>query len=166
MQGSVVNAIVGDTNSYLYVADTGNDMIRRITRSGDVTTFASGLSDPQAVWLNSNGIVYFTDSSGIYSQLPSSSTKTTISSNIPGDPVGLTGDLAGNLYISVDSYYFIYQVTSGDVTVYAGTGTSGDSDDGEDATSASFGTVYGLYMSAEGILFFGDYTNNRIRMLS
>jgi streptogramin lyase len=50
----------------VYVADTGNQAIRKISPSGEVTTIAQGLSNPESVAVDAVGTVYFTDNSGVH----------------------------------------------------------------------------------------------------
>lgn len=53
--------LAADGEGNLYIADTGNDAIRRITSEGDVTTVASGLSEPTGLCFK-NGALYAVES--------------------------------------------------------------------------------------------------------
>jgi hypothetical protein len=48
------------------VADTANQAVRKISKAGDVTSIALGLSNPESIAVDSTGIVYVTDSLGIH----------------------------------------------------------------------------------------------------
>ena len=50
----------------VYVADTGNQAVRKISPSGDVTTIAQGLFNPESVAVDAVGTVYFTDALGVH----------------------------------------------------------------------------------------------------
>jgi serine/threonine protein kinase/sugar lactone lactonase YvrE len=50
----------------VYVADGANQAVRKISKSGDVTTLASGLSNPESIALDAVGNVYVADSLGIH----------------------------------------------------------------------------------------------------
>ena len=59
-----LNAPLGiaiDSLNNLYVADSGNNEVRKITPSGIIVTVATGLNDPQAVAVDSSGSVYVAD---------------------------------------------------------------------------------------------------------
>src|SRR5580704_6697474 len=50
-----------DSNNNLYIADTGNNAIRKITPAGVISTVVTGLSDPEYVAVDSSGVVYIAD---------------------------------------------------------------------------------------------------------
>jgi serine/threonine protein kinase/sugar lactone lactonase YvrE len=58
--------IAVDGAGYIYVADTGNQAIRKISLAGDVSTLASGLVRPTSVAVDAGGTVYFSDSEGVH----------------------------------------------------------------------------------------------------
>jgi serine/threonine protein kinase/sugar lactone lactonase YvrE len=55
-----------DHDGYLYVADTGNNAIRKISSAGDVTTILTGLATPNSMAVDPKGTIYFTDARGVY----------------------------------------------------------------------------------------------------
>jgi NHL repeat len=101
-----------DTSGNLYVADTGNNAIRKIDTTGNVTTIAG------------NGKPGFVDGTG--------GRNGTATFNAP---VALTIDRSGNLYVADTGNNAIRKIdTTGNVTTIAGNGKPG-SVDGNIATS-------------------------------
>jgi sugar lactone lactonase YvrE len=79
-------------------------------------------------------------------------------------PYGVAVDAGGNLYIADYSNNRIRKVdTSGVISTVAGTGTSGYSGDGDQATSAQIRSPYGVAVDTGGNLYIADYSNYRIR---
>jgi len=130
-----------DSNGNLYVADTGNDRIRRIDKiTGIITTVAGGgaggdgglavnaqLNNPEGIAVNSFGTLYIADSSN-------------------------------NRIRRVDAI-------TGIITAHSGTGTQGNTGDGGLATVARLNTPRRLsaYDDVDGHIIIADTNNNRIR---
>jgi sugar lactone lactonase YvrE len=60
------HGIAVDYFGNVYVADTANQAVRKISPSGDVTSIALGLSNPESVAVDSIGTVYVADSLGVH----------------------------------------------------------------------------------------------------
>ena len=122
----------------LYVADTENHAIRRITREGITTTLA-GAGTPG-------------DRDGIGS---SAELK---------QPVGIAIDATGTVLIADTANNRIKSITSsGVVTTIAGTGRSGYADGS--ALTARFAEPEGLTVDAHGTILIADTNNHRLRQL-
>lgn len=128
-----------DPSGNLFVSDSGNHKIRKITPSGIVTTFAG------------SGVQKFEDGTGIDASF-----------NIP---FGLVFDDKQNLFV-VDSFNNrIRKITPlGVVTTIAGTGEKG-SDDGNGINS-SFNFPQGITIDLQNNLFIADVYNNKIRKIT
>ena len=129
-----------DTAGNVYVADTNNNEVRKVTASGAVTTLA-GLA----------GATGSADGSGSAARF--------------NGPSGIAADGAGNLYVADTLNHTIRRITPGGVvTTLAGTaGTSGLAD--ATRSAALFHGPKGLALDAEGDLFVADTNNNAIRKI-
>ncbi|MGB8166632.1 MAG: NHL repeat-containing protein, partial [Chthoniobacteraceae bacterium] len=132
---------VVDASGNIYIADTSDNRIRKVSPSGVITTIAG------------TGIAGF---SGDGNQ----ATSAMISS-----PRGVALDSAGNLYIADSSNSRIRKVVlaTGNISTIAGTGSAGFSGDGGRATAAQLNNPYAIAVDGNGNLFIADYNNQRIR---
>ncbi|RZL66896.1 MAG: HYR domain-containing protein, partial [Rhodococcus sp. (in: high G+C Gram-positive bacteria)] len=128
-----------DTAGIVYVADTLNHVIRKISPTGEVSLLAGGPISGSA------------DGSGVAAQFDS--------------PYGLIVDPAGNVYVADTSNHNIRKITpEGVVTTVAGlAGAFGDLDG--TGTSARFFQPTGLALDSAGNLLVADYGNHRIRKI-
>jgi sugar lactone lactonase YvrE len=129
-----------DAAGNLYVADSWNHRIRKVSSSGVITTVAG------------NGERGFSGDGG-----PATSGSLNF-------PCGVALGAAGNMYIA--DYYNnrTREVsTSGTINTVAGTGAPQFYGDGGPATSASLHGPKGVALDGAGNLYIADYFNNRIR---
>ena len=135
--------IACDAAGNLYIADTYNNVIRKVNTTGVISTYAG------------TGTAAYGGDGG---------QATAAQLNGPG---GVNVDTAGNLYI-VDTYNNrIRKVdASGIITTIAGTGTPGFSGDGGRAVSAEIFQPSGMAIDVAGNLYIADYTNRRIRIVN
>jgi len=185
--------ITFDAANNLYIADYGNNRVRKVNTLGIITTIAgkgtfnySGDGgQATAAGLNTAGVVldtlgnlYIVDNNRIR-KVNTLGIITTIAGNgasgYNGDggqataaelnsPVAVTLDAAGNLYISDEINNCIRKVnTNGIINTIAGNGNSGFFGDGGQATAASLSAPLGLTMDAFGNLFIADAYNSVIR---
>ena len=132
-----------DASGNLFVADSGNKTIRKITPSGVVTTIAgragvTGLADGM------NGSARF------------------------GDPKGVTVDGAGNLFVVDTGYPRVRKVTQVGtnwiVTTIAGVGIEGNADGTNGA--AKFRLPGQIAVDVAGVLYVADQGNHTVRMIT
>jgi sugar lactone lactonase YvrE len=121
--------ILVSSTGIIYIADTGNNLIRKITAAGVVSTFvpaSAGLNGPRGIALDSAGILYVADtgnsrirkvsSTGVVTPLAG-----TAAGNIDGpgataaftEPQGITVDRSGssgNLYVADTGTYTIRKI--------------------------------------------------------
>ncbi len=127
----------------LYIADKGNHRIRKVTRSGLISTVAGS------------------------GQLGSSGDGGLATQAALNQPNGVAVDNAGNLYISDTNNHRIRKGTAaGIITTIAGTGGSGFSGDDGAATQAQLNTPVGIMLDGSGNLLIADAGNHRIRKLT
>jgi sugar lactone lactonase YvrE len=124
----------------IYVADTYNDRIRKLTPSGVATTFAG------------SGLEFWADGQG-----------TSASFN---RPYGLTVDSAGVVYVADTDNHRIRKITPlGAVTTLAGTGSFTPFSNGVGTITATFHSPVGVAVDGAGNVYVGDTSNNRIRLI-
>lgn len=188
--------IAVDSDGNVYVSDSGNNLIRKITSAGVVSTLAglAGTSgsadgtgaaarfyDPRGLVVDSVGNVYVADgSNNLIRKITPAGGVTTVagSSAVVGgfvdgtgtaarfnSPSGLTLDSGGNLYV-VDSFnHRIRKITpAGDVSTFAGSGTPGKADG--TGTAASFRNPGAIAVSSNGNFYVADTDNYLIRMIT
>jgi uncharacterized protein (TIGR03437 family) len=142
-----------DVFGNLYIADTGNNVIRKVDTNGVITTVA-GTGFGAGVG-NSTG-------NGAYSGDGGPATKAQL--NLP---VSVALDPAGNLWISDQLNNVIRQVnTGGVINTVAGISTRiGYSGDGGPATQAVLNTPAGIARDAAGNIYVTDAGNNVLRAM-
>jgi adhesin/invasin len=177
-----------DASGNIYVSDSLNNRIRKIAKNGVITTYAGGgsgadaLNQPRGIVFDPQGNLYIADSGNnrVRKVAPNGTASTVAGTGTQGsggdggpatnaqlnNPYGLTFE-SGNLYIA-DAYNFkIRKVDStGKITTYAGTGTSGSGGDGDQATKATFMQPYALAVDAAGNLYVADVNAHKIRKIT
>ena len=129
-----------DAAGNLYIADSGNNRIRKVDTNGMITTVAG------------NGTAGFSGDGGA---------ATNASLYVP---LGLALDAFGNLYVADRDNQLIRKVdTNGLITTVAGKGAAGYSGDGGAPTNASLSSPFGVAVDAIGNLYIADTSNYRIR---
>jgi len=170
-----------DSAGDLYIADAGNNRIRKVTGGVITTVLANGLSNPQAIALDPAGNLFIADTGNQRICKFAGGVLVTVAGNgttgFGGDsgpaisaslnsPYGLAIDSSGNLYIADTENQRIRKVTNGVITTIAGNGTPGFSGDGGPATSAQFATPLGLAVDPTGSLYVADRDNSRVRKVA
>jgi len=184
-----------DASGNLYVSDTGNNVIRKITAAGVVSTYAGvagvgGFLDgatgtalfnsPLGIAVAFDGAVYVADSGNhCIRKIASGAVATFVGSpqvwggvNGTGTnalfnaPCGLKFNAGGNLFVCDANNHVIRKVkASGVVTTYAGVMGQDGSEDG-DATMARFRNPAELAFDAKGNLYVADSFNQTVRKIT
>ncbi|HXP87260.1 MAG TPA: IPT/TIG domain-containing protein [Bryobacteraceae bacterium] len=137
-----------DVSGNIYIADSANNVVRKVAINGTITTVAG------------NGVGAGTQV-GAYSGDGGPATKASLS-----NPVSLAVDPSGNIFISDQANNVVRKVdTSGIITTFAGTGAFGFTGDGGPAVRAQFGFPAGVALDAANNLYVDDVNNNRIRVV-
>ena len=136
--------IVMDPSGNMYIADYGNNLVRRISTDQTINTIAG------------NGRPTYTGDGQAL--------------GIGFSPLSIALDSKSNLlYIADESTYHILKMdlTSGKITAVAGTGVIADPNSGETGPGLScrIGEVAGMVVDPNGNLYLADVTDARVRKL-
>ena len=132
--------VVVDAAGNLYIADTGNDRLRKVAANGIIATVAG------------NGGATYAGDGGPATQASLY------------DPADLVLDAFGNLsFADCDNQRLRKVDTNGIITTVAGNGSATYAGDGGAATNASLDYPEGVAVDAAGNLYIADSENNRIR---
>jgi DNA-binding beta-propeller fold protein YncE len=128
----------------LYICDTANHRIRKVTPDGRITTVAG---TGEAGWSGDGG--------------PAIAAKL-------HEPYEVRFDRAGNIYWVERASYSVRRLDpkTGIIATIAGSGTAGFSGDGGPATSAQFNDPHSIGFDRAGDLYICDVKNNRIRKVA
>lgn len=130
-------ALCSDANGNMYIADTYNHRIRKITPTGFVSTIAGSVQG-------------YADGQGAAAQFSS--------------PSGICIDPNGNLFVTDYDNQKIRKITpTGIVSTFAGT-TKGFLDG--NALTSKFSSPYGIFIDPNGNLYISDFANDKIRKIS
>ena len=178
-----------DPLTNIYVADTGNNVIRKITPGGVVTTYAGqpggvGFSNgvgknalfnsPLGVAVDSATNVLVADSGNsvireispaqvvaTFAGVPGAIglTDGSVSNALFGNPSGIAIDNQGNVYVSDTRFLTIRRISGGVVSALAGSAGIQGQADGT-APTTKFGFPYGLATDGAGNLLVADLGND------
>jgi sugar lactone lactonase YvrE len=142
-----LNGIAVDAAGNVYVADTSNHSIRKISPTGLVTTIATDINEPTAVAVDDRGNVFAGDSgTGLILRIAPGGDVTTWAET-PYSPAQILLGAGGNLYMTSYEGSSVYQVTpQGTVSTVAG----------------QLADPYGLAADSAGNIYVADTGNNRI----
>lgn len=155
-----------DTVGNVYVADSANNLIRRIDASGVVTTLVSGLNQPRDVVCSTTAQLYITElGTNQLSKAPATGGTATSVLGVSG-PQGLAIDGDGTVYVAASGNHTVAKLlTNGSNQLVAGTGTPGNTNDGGSALTATLTGPEKLAWRG-GFLYVTTPTANRVRMVA
>jgi sugar lactone lactonase YvrE len=134
---SYPEGIAVDSKGNLYVADSDNHRIRKVTPEGVVSTFAG----------STQGFANGTTSASLFN-----------------NPTGLAFDKNEVLYLTDRGNYRVRKISEGIVSTYSGSGEFGYKD--TIASHTKFGHLYGIAIDAIGNVLVADAFNHAIRMVT
>lgn len=136
-----------DTHGNMYIADAGNNRVRKIDLVSGIISTVGGIGSP-----GYSG----DDSLAINARFLA--------------PVAVFNDTAGNIFVADAGNHRIRKIdlVSGIITTVAGSGPSGlgtgsFSGDGDLATKATLNLPSGIFIDRYENIFIADYNNNRVR---
>ena len=181
--------ITADRDGNLFVADSHNNLIRKINSEGDVSTFAGsgapGSCDgqgakasffyPGALAADSNGNIYVADThNNLIRKITPAGTVSTVAGRLTHEtadldspdrfdnPSGIAVDKAGNIYVADWNNDEVRKITGqGTTTIIAGSRNPGASNGISKA--ATFYLPGGIAVDGKGNIFVADTYNNMIR---
>ncbi|MGW6629474.1 RICIN domain-containing protein [Streptomyces anulatus] len=132
-----------DRAGAVYVADSSNHRVRKITADGQISTVAG------------TGSAGYGGDDG-----PATSAKL-------NTPLGVVVDSTGVLYISDYQNHRVRKVTpDGQISTIAGKGTAGFGGDDGPAAAAQLNNPLGLAVDCVDTLYIADYSNHRVRKIA
>jgi len=202
-QLSKMEGIAVDSSGNVYIGDTGNNLVRKVSTSGTISTFAgtpgtSGyggdgggatgafLNLPSGLVFDSAGNLYIADTGNNVIRKVAASTgtittyagsfangKTYAGDNGPASkagmyaPVGVAIDASGNLYVADSNNNVVRKVSTNlIISTLAGNGNSGFSGDGGTPAFAKLNHPNGVAVDSSGDVYISDTLNSRIRLVS
>ncbi|MEQ1886904.1 MAG: BACON domain-containing carbohydrate-binding protein [Bryobacteraceae bacterium] len=176
-----------DSSGSLYIADTANHVIRKVS-GATITTFAGtgsqgigqnnisptsgALNSPRGVALDSSGAFYFADTGNNLVRKVSGGVMTiVVGQGFAGvsslsSPFGVAVDGSGVVYVSDTGNHRIGSVSGNVTTLFAGTASAGFGGDGGLAANAALNSPSGLAVDSQGRVLISDSQNQRIRRVS
>ena len=140
---SFPRGVTADASGNLYIADSGNAVVRKVDKNGIITTIAG------------NGTSGYSGDEG-----PAVSAEM---SNVSG----IAFDAAGNMYLADRQNARIRKVAlNGTISTFAGTGVAGFTGDGGPAINATLYSPNSVAFDGAGNLYVADSSNNAIRKIS
>jgi hypothetical protein len=137
------NGICFGPNGNLYIADTGNNVVRMVSVSTGIITTVAG-----------TGVASYTGDGG-------AATAATLN-----QPWGVAVSTAGVLLVADQANNVIRQVSAGAISTIVGNGTSGFSGDSGTALNAQLNIPSSIALDVAGNLYVADTGNNRVRKVN
>jgi sugar lactone lactonase YvrE len=189
-------AVVFDWSGNAYIADSGNNMVERVTPSGSLSIFAgtgkagaptpgpatsSALDSLNQIAFDPSGNLYITDSGNSVVEKVTPSGSLSIFAGIgkagvptPGParssalnyPGGVAVDSSGNVYIADFGNDVVEKVTpSGTLSIFAGTGKVGAPTPGPARSSALGGPAF-VAVDSSGRVYIADFGANLVERVT
>ena len=161
-----------DSAGDVYIADQGNNVIEKVTPSGQLSIFATGFSTPYNIAFDSSNNLYVADAGNqrIAKVTPGGTVSTFAGTGTAGNPTagpatsskvdypqGVAVDASGNVYIADTYAYDLLEVTpGGTLSILAGTNTATGPTFGGPAASSAIRSPYGVAVDSSGVLYVAD----------
>lgn len=197
--GPAANAMLGepdgiavDAAGNVYISDESNNVVRKVSAGGVISTFAGNgssgysgdngpaqsaeLSKPAGLAVDFSGNVYIADSfNNVVRKVSTNGVITTFAGNGKlstyagdgvaatatslGDPTGVAVDASGNVYIAASTFFMVFKVANGIITTVAGDGNEGYMGSGGPAAKAWLDRLGGVAVDTSGNVYIADFGN-------
>ena len=186
-------SVAVDANGNLYIGDSRNNRVRKVSNGMITTVAGNGVSgyagdggpatsaeidSPRGITLDGSGNLYFVEPSGHVREVSNGIITTVAGNGTAGfngdngpatqaglnDPTSAAASSSGVLYITDPYHYRVRKVTNGIITSIAGGGTV--LGDGGPATNASIALPLGVAVAPNGVVYVADSLNSRVRALT
>jgi uncharacterized protein (TIGR03437 family) len=181
-QWNAPSAIAIHPGGDLFVADTGNHRVRRLSRGGIVTTFAgtglpgmaadagpatlAQLNEPRGLAFDGGGNLYIADTgNNRIRRVDTTGFLGTLEAPELLAPQGVVSTIDGSLLVADTGNHRIVLLDGGAATTAAGTGEPGFGGDGGYGSDALFQFPAALAVDGNGNVAVADRGNGRIRLL-
>jgi len=188
---SLPSGVVVDSSGNIYIADTANNVIRKI--SGDKISLFAGtagtagygcdacaantsfLNKPLGMAMDSSGNIFIADSgNNVVRQVNASGYITTLVATWASappfvNPTSVAVDPTGQYIYIADvgnNVIWRFQRSNSIMTIFAGAGANGYSGDGGPATSALLNDAAGVATDSAGNVYIADTANSLIRVVT
>ena len=173
---------------FLFVVDTWNYKIRRISADGTVTTFAgngtreirdgtgteASFGAMRCITVDPTGNLYVADNAGtVIRKITPAGVVTTLNIDSDGSDVNLrfdeinylAVDRSENLYFTSFGCHCIFKLTGSTLSILAGNNHVNGYRDGT-GNQATFNQPHGLVVGRDGNIYVADFNNHRIRKIT
>jgi uncharacterized protein (TIGR03437 family) len=172
-----------DSQGNLYIADTLNARIRKVSSSGTISTVAGNgllsysgdggpatgaqLNGPLGIAADNSGNLFIADSQNGVVRIVKNGAIASVGGGTLVIPRSVATDAVGDAYVADAQDNRVRKIeTDGTVTTYAGNGTNGFAGDGGPASNAQLSSPAAVAVDAAGNLYIADLGNLRIRKVS
>jgi len=132
-----------DNNNDIYIADSGNNVIRKIDSITGIVTTVAG-----------TGVAGYSGDGG-------NALQATLNT-----PYGMASNGSGDIIFTEMGNHTVRELAFGTINTIAGTGQAGFYGDGGLKSFAQFNTPMAVAVDSKGNIFVADTGNNRVRMIS
>lgn len=171
--------LAADSSGTVYVSDTGNGLVRRVSPAGDVSTLTDGFKQPAGIAFDGAGNLLVADRSHhrIARVTPSGAVSTWAGTGIEGSadgpagvaqfsyPTGIAVDADGTVYVADTGNETIRKISpAGMVSTLAGqVGWNNRGYEDGPGAQARFNSPQELALDGSGNLLVADHFNNAVR---
>jgi len=187
---SAPSAVTVTPDGAIYIADTGNSVVRRIDPVTGVINIAAGgasstcaaaldafgngcvgtqanLSSPAGLASDFHGNVFISDTgNNSIRELTTSGYIFGIGGAVFSGPTALQVDANSNIFVADTGHNTVSEIVAGTVVVVAGNGQNGSAGNGGAATGAELNNPTGIALDAAGDIYIADTGNHVIRLVN